>query len=161
MTSASFALSYVLLWLTVLALTFAVVALLRHVGVLHARLHPMGAHFAGEGPELDAPAPQAGLWDYSNPLTLVVFTSPGCELCAQLRPSLRAIERQYSDVAVNEIKYGEATAPTFRVFNISNTPYAVAVDASRIVRGSGVVNTLDQLEELLAEAKLRARYAQD
>jgi hypothetical protein len=48
--------SYVLLWVAVLGLSFAVVALLRQVGVLHARLHPLGVHFAGEGPELSSVA---------------------------------------------------------------------------------------------------------
>lgn len=33
--------SYVLLWLTVLGLAAAVVALLRQIGVLHARLHSL------------------------------------------------------------------------------------------------------------------------
>jgi len=40
--------SYVLLWLTVVLLSFSVVALLRQVGVLHLRVAPMGVHFAGD-----------------------------------------------------------------------------------------------------------------
>ena len=145
--------SYVALWLAVVVLGFAVVALLRQIGVLHARLQPMGAHFAGEGPELDRPAPAAGPFAYDAPLTLVAFTSPTCEVCARLRPSLRTLERQYAtDVRMVEVEHGEQTRSTFRAFNVSNTPYFVAVDADGIVRGRGVANSMEQIEELVEEA---------
>ena len=80
--------SYVLLWATVLALGFAVVALLRQIGILHTRVAPMGVHFAGEGPELDQPAPTMAAVDYQDsPYTLLAFTSPTCEICGRLKPS--------------------------------------------------------------------------
>jgi hypothetical protein len=144
--------SYVVLWLAVLALAFLVIALLRQIGVLHARLQPMGAHFAGEGPELDRPAPAAGPFGYEAPLTLVAFTSPTCEVCADLRPSMQTLQRQYDDVRLVEIESSAATQSTFRAFNVSNTPYFVAVDRDGIVRGRGVANSLEQLEELVEEA---------
>lgn len=144
--------SYVLLWVAVVVLGLAVVALLRQVGVLHARLQPMGVHFAGEGPELDRPAPAAGPFPYDAPLTLVAFTSPTCEVCARLRPSLDSLDRQYADVRLVEVEQRPDTLATFRAFNVSNTPYFVAVDADGIVRGRGVANSLEQLEELVEEA---------
>lgn len=144
--------SYVALWIAVMLLGLTVVVLLRQIGVLHARLQPMGVHFAGEGPELDAAAPAAGPFDYSAPLTLVAFTSPTCEVCEALRPGLRAVERSYDDVELVEIEASDATRSTFRAFNVSNTPYLVAVDGDGLVRGRGVANTLDQVEELLREA---------
>ena len=86
--------TYVLLWLAVVGLTVAVVALLRQIGVLHARLHPLGVHFAGEGPELDSVAPPLTEAPYGEQeLTLVAFTAPTCEVCAALRPSLDALRR--------------------------------------------------------------------
>jgi methylamine dehydrogenase accessory protein MauD len=144
--------SYVLLWVAVAVLGFAVLALLRQVGVLHARLQPLGVHFAGEGPELNRPAPAAGPFPYDAPLTLVAFTSPTCEVCAELRPSMQTLERQYRDVHLVEIESGPATHSTFRAFNVSNTPYFVAVDGDGVVRGRGVANSLEQLEELVEEA---------
>lgn len=144
--------SYVVLWVLVALLTFAVVALLRQVGVLHARLQPMGVHFAGEGPELHRPAPVAGPFGYDAALTVVAFTSPTCEVCAHLRPSLGALERQYRDVVLREVSLDDSTRSTFRAFNVSNTPYFVAVDAAGIVRGRGVANSLEQVEELIEEA---------
>ena len=144
--------SYVVLWLAVLVLGVVVLALMRQVGVLHARLQPMGAHFAGEGPELGAAAPAAGPFAYDAPLTLVAFTAPTCEICAELRPALATLDRQYDDVRVVEVESGASTRSTFRAFNVSNTPYFVAVDRDGIVRGRGVANSLEQLEELVEEA---------
>ncbi|MEM9036935.1 MAG: thioredoxin domain-containing protein [Actinomycetota bacterium] len=144
--------SYIALWAAVVLLGLTVVVLLRQIGVLHARLQPMGVHFAGEGPELDGRAPAAGPFEYSAPMTLVAFTSSTCDICEALRPGLRSIERSYDDVELVEIESSDATRSTFRAFNVSNTPYFVAVDAEGIVRGRGIANTLDQIEELLREA---------
>ena len=153
MTGAGWVASYIALWVAVIVLGVAVVALLRQIGVLHARLNPMGVHFAGEGPELDVPAPLAGPFAYDETaLTLVSFTSPTCEVCARLRPSLAALRRQYGDVRFVELEHGDDTRPTFRAFNVSNTPYFVAVDRGGIVRGRGVANSLEQVEELIEEA---------
>jgi thiol-disulfide isomerase/thioredoxin len=153
MTGSLWVTSYVLLWVAVLGLSFAVVALLRQVGVLHARLHPLGVHFAGEGPELNAvAAPVDGLDYRRTAVTLLAFTSPTCEVCATLRPSLAAVQREYDDVQVQVLDLDDRTRPTFDAFNVRSTPYVVAVDRTGAVRGRGVANTLEQVEELLAEA---------
>lgn len=144
--------SYVILWLTVIVLSVAVVALLRQIGVLHARLHPLGANFAGEGPALESPAPLLSDVDYGDAaLTLLAFTSPGCEVCKVLKPSFDALRRGYPEIQLREVDL-EVARGTFDAFNVRSTPYAVAVDASGVVRGRGVVNSLEQIEELLDEA---------
>ena len=143
--------SYVMLWVAVCVLGLVVVVLLRQIGVLHARLHPMGVHFAGEGPPLGDQAPHAGPFEYDTPLTLVAFTSPSCPVCETLKPGLRAIDREYRDVRLVEIEAGDATRSTFRAFRVNNTPYVVAVDGSGVVQGRGVANSLDQIEELVDE----------
>lgn len=146
--------SFVMLWVAVLVLGFAVVALLRQVGVLHARLAPMGTHFAGEGPDLDSTAPAVGL-DYDRAvLTLMAFTSPSCTVCRELRPSLEALRRQYRELQVHVVDLDPQTQPVFDAFLVRSTPYIVAVDRSGIVRGRGVANTLEQVEELVRESKL-------
>jgi hypothetical protein len=65
---------------------------------------------------------------------------------------MATLERQYRDVRVVEVENGPATRSTFRAFNVSNTPYFVAVDGDGIVKGRGVANSLEQLEELVEEA---------
>ena len=141
--------SYVILWVLVLVLSVAVVALLRQIGVLHARLHPLGANFAGEGPALESTAPPIDDVTYRDaPLTLLTFTSPGCEVCKVLRPSLDALRRGYPEVQLREVDL-ETARSVFDAFNVRSTPYVVAVDGGGIVRGRGVVNSLEQIEELL------------
>jgi thiol-disulfide isomerase/thioredoxin len=151
MTGSVWILSYILLWASVLVLGFTVVALLRQIGVLHTRIAPMGVHFAGEGPELDGPAPTLDDIDYAAvPHTLLAFTSPTCELCARLKPALERIGRSYDDIDLRLIDHG--TEPdAFARFRVRSTPYLIAVDADGIVRSRGVANTIDQVEEMLAE----------
>ena len=146
--------SYVLLWLAVIGLSLAVIALLRQVGVLHARLRPLGAHGAGEGPPAGAPAPRSDRLDYAAAsMTLLAFTSPRCDVCRSLIPSLPYLERDYAaDVKVVVLDHGPATADLFSAFNVHSTPYFVTVGADGVVRGGGVANSLEQVEVLLEES---------
>ena len=143
--------SYVLLWVTVIALGLAVVVLLRQIGLLHTRIAPMGVNFAGEGPELDQPAPPLPDVDYSaSEVTVVAFTSPTCELCAALVPGLERIEAGYDEVRLRTVSSGDGQR-IFGAFSVRSTPYLVAVDAQGVVRSRGVANSIDQAEEMLAE----------
>ena len=143
--------SYVLLWIAVIVLGFTVVALLRQIGVLHTRVAPMGVHFAGEGPDRDTPAPDRSAYDYSAiPFTLVAFTSPTCELCATLLPQLRHMVTTYDEVDLRILSSSDQQA-TFESFAVRSTPYLVVVDQAGTVKSRGVANTLDQVEEMLAE----------
>jgi hypothetical protein len=145
--------SYVMLWVTVVILGLAVVAMLRQIGVLHARLRPTGVHFAGEGPERLKPAPLPSVFDYgASRLTLITFTAPGCVICAQIRPGIRALEQQYDDVSVQILDHGPATEATFRTFNVTSTPYVVTVGRDGIVQGRGVANSVEQVEVLIEES---------
>lgn len=151
MTGGVWVASYVLLWVLVLVLAVAVVALLRQIGVLHTRISPMGVHFAGEGPERDAPAPDAGMVDYAGArVTLVAFTSPTCELCARLAPGLERLAADYHEVRLRHVR-SDVEPATFSAFAVRSTPYLVAVDGGGVVRSRGVANTIDQVEEMLAE----------
>ncbi|HYD10869.1 MAG TPA: thioredoxin domain-containing protein [Acidimicrobiales bacterium] len=145
--------SYVVLWLLVIVLSVAVVALLRQIGVLHARLHPLGAHFGGEGPALESAAPLIEGVDYTQAgTTLLAFTSPTCEVCKVLEPSLAALRRDYDDVLVHTVDLDRARS-VFDSFQIRSTPYVVAVDRTGTVKGRGVVNSLEQIEEVLEAAR--------
>jgi thiol-disulfide isomerase/thioredoxin len=143
--------SYVLLWIAVVVLGFTVVALLRQIGVLHTRVAPMGVHFAGEGPDRETTAPDAGVHDYSTSrVTLIAFTSPTCELCATLVPQLRHMATTYHDLELRTVSSASEEA-VFSAFKVRSTPYLVAVDDTGVVKSRGVANTLDQVEEMLAE----------
>lgn len=145
--------AFLALWLVVVVLAVAVVALLRQIGVLHQRLAPMGVHFASEGPVLDVPAPAVGIdWSVSV-LTVLLFTSPTCVLCRELKPSLDAFRRQYRELRVQTVDLDADTA-VFDAMAVRSTPYVVAVDAAGVVRGRGVANSLEQIEELVREARL-------
>lgn len=161
MTGGAWIASYVLLWAAVVVLSVAVIVLLRQIGVLHARVRPMGVNAAGEGLEPDEPAPAVAGADFSaNALTLVAFTSPTCRLCDALLPSLHALERDYRDVGLAVVGYEEHTAGVFRAYRVASTPFVVAVDRSGRVRGGGVANSMEQVEVLVAGA-LGSREAQD
>ena len=160
MTGGVWVASYVAPWLAVVVLGLAVVALLRQVGVLHARLRPVGVHFAGEGPKRLAPAPADEVFDYgAAELNVVAFTSPTCTVCAELRPGLAALEAQYADVAVHLVDHSPVTAPTFAAFNVTSTPYVVGVGRDGVVRARGVANTLEQVELMVEEALSKVRTA--
>lgn len=151
MDGTAWVVSYVALWAMVGVLGFAVVALLRQIGILHTRVAPMGVHFAGEGPELDTAAPRLPDVDYgSSPYTLLAFTSPTCEICATLEPALARLGRSYREIDLRVIDH-DAAPDSFAAFRVRSTPYLIAVDNDGIVRSRGVANTLDQAEEMLAE----------
>ena len=143
--------SYVALWAAVCVLCFAVAVLLRQIGVLHARLAPMGTHFAGEGPVIGELA-ATGPVDYRNhALTMLVFSSHSCVICRELRPSFAAIRREYREVHLETIEL-EVHPKVFDAFSVRSTPYVVMVDRLGVVRGAGVANTLEQIEELIRES---------
>lgn len=145
--------SYVMLWVAVVVLGLAVVALLRQIGVLHARLRPLGVHVAGEGPERLSPAPAADRFPYADAeLTVLAFTSASCTICATLVPGLRALRHGYPELAVHVVEHDPSSAPVFTAFGVRSTPYLVAVDRSGVVRERGVANSLEQIEVMIAEA---------
>jgi thiol-disulfide isomerase/thioredoxin len=153
MSGTLWTVSYLALWFAVAVLSLAVVALLRQVGVLHARLAPLGTHFAGEGPEVDGPAPGIGLdWGLSA-LTTVMFTSSTCVICRELKPGIDTLTRQYRDVRFHGVD-ADADAAVFAAFKVRSTPYVVTVDRDGHVRGRGVANSIEQIEELMRESLL-------
>lgn len=151
MKSGLWTLSYIVLWIAVLVLAVAVVALLRQIGVLHPRLAPLGTHFAGEGPELDSVAPAVGLDWNASALTIALFTSTTCTICRELKPSIDAMKRQYRDLRFETLD-ADAQAATFSAFSVRSTPYVVTVDRHGIVRGRGVANSIEQIEQLIGES---------
>jgi hypothetical protein len=148
---------------TVVAVLAAVVALLvvlvlglyRQVGVLESRLGPQAAlELADEGPALGATAPALAGLVRSGP-ELVAFRSTGCRLCAEIEPALRALARD--GLRVHDVAE-DAQSELFRRYRVPGTPY-VAYLEDGVVAAKGLVNTLEQIEELIATGRERARAA--
>ncbi len=94
--------SNILLWVVVLALLVAVLALSRQVGILYERIAPMGALMLDHGPRVGEPAPVFGLESLGGGSVavglsamrksqLLFFLSPTCPVCKKLLPILKSI----------------------------------------------------------------------
>ena len=139
----------------VVVLGALVLALYRQVGVLTLRVGPgVALELAEEGPVLGEAAPELEALARTGP-ELAVFFSPGCRLCRQLAPAVRALARD--GLAVHVI-YENEDPETFERWTIPGTPFAVEV-VDGIVVAKGTVNTLEQLEQLLAVGAERVEYA--
>jgi methylamine dehydrogenase accessory protein MauD len=173
--------SYAALWILVAALSLAVIALARQVGMLHLRLGPRGAlEMDEEGPPLGEAPPAVAIPDsqgrsvtVGGPGTgqLLLFVSPNCPICREVAPSVPAAARAggMTPVIISdaEDESGHArltagapavTAPGVAVdYRVPGTPYAVVLDSLGVVRSKGTVNNLEQLEGLIDTARRRSR----
>jgi hypothetical protein len=148
---ALLAVAVAVLGLVVTALVVLVLALYRQVGVLERRLGPRSAlELAHEGPPLGVPAPPlAGRAGVGS--ELVAFGSPGCRLCRELEPGLRAL----ADDGQAVVPVREDLAPAdFTRWGVPGTPFLVHV-VDGVVAAKGLVNTLEQAEGLLATGHAR------
>lgn len=171
--------SYVVLWVLVVVLALAVLALARQVGVLHLRLGPRGAlEIDDEGPPLgEAPEPIDARDPAGRPVTiggpgsaqLLMFVSPGCPVCREVLPSLPAASRVggmapvvVSDGPAHDVP-GTAgirapvvvSADVARAYGVPGTPYVVVLDGQGVVRAKGTVNNMEQMEGLVETARRR------
>lgn len=139
----------------VAVLAVLVLALYRQVGVLERRLGPRAAlEIPHEGPPLGEPAPDLpGLARAGA--ELVAFGSAGCRLCRELEPGLRALARDgLRVIGVRE----DADPDAFARYGVPGTPFLVhCVDG--VVTAKGLVNTLEQAEELVAVGAARVAHA--
>lgn len=97
------------LWVLVIALSLVVLALVRQVSVLHARISPVGALMLAKGLKVGEPVPVHATTDLSGrsltiggPRTdersqLVMFVSPTCPVCKVLLPVLKSSRRSEQD----------------------------------------------------------------
>jgi hypothetical protein len=141
--------------LAVLVLGVLVLALYRQVGVLTLRLGPRAAlEVPEEGPPLATPAPAlTGL--ARRGAELVVFVSEACRICRELAPSIRALEREGLAVRIVE----ETEEPkVFERWNVPGSPFVVHV-VDGVVAAKGLVNTLEQLDGLVAAGTARRAHA--
>jgi Methylamine utilisation protein MauE len=130
----------------VVVLGLLVLALYRQVGILTLRLGPgVALELAEEGPSVAEPAPELSGLVGTGP-ELVAFFSPGCRLCRQLAPGVRALGKEGIPV---RIVYEHEEPDAFERWHIPGTPFAVHL-VGGTVAAKGTVNTLEQLEQLIA-----------
>jgi methylamine dehydrogenase accessory protein MauD len=180
-----FLISYVVLWALVICSFVLWMALLRQVGLLHARWGPRGALAIEEGPELGSTVPRMVFsalsggdleWSASGALTLAVLVHPECEECEDLGPALGTLMRDPPEnvrTIVLVTDSGEsvrdftdrhgldpskvAAAPAaLQLLGIDNTPMALVLDPEQRVLGKGIANSLEQLEVLVVSAREEA-----
>lgn len=107
------AVSNVVLWLVVIGLSVALLAVIRQLGVLHERIAPVGALMLAKGlkvgesaptiaaPDLEGRTVTVGAARADGRTTLIMFVSPTCPVCKTLLPILKsslASERDWLDI---------------------------------------------------------------
>jgi methylamine dehydrogenase accessory protein MauD len=107
------AVSNAALWLVVVVLAIALLAVIRQLGVLHERIAPVGALMLAKGLKVGEAAPQIAVQDLEGRsltlgaaraderATLIVFVSPTCPVCKTLLPAIKsslASERDWLDI---------------------------------------------------------------
>jgi methylamine dehydrogenase accessory protein MauD len=183
--------SQVMLWVVVIVLVAAVLALARQVGVLHERIAPVGALALGRGPQTGESAPRLTVRTFAGgtvevggpmpegPLRLLFFVSPTCPICKSLLPTVKVFaqserldllligdgdeDQQRQMVQRHAIEPERfANAPEVgRAFQVAKLPYAVLISAAGIIVAQGLVNSREHLESLVTAHELGLRSVQE
>jgi hypothetical protein len=144
----------------IVALTLAVLALAREIGVLRLRLAPESAlDVAEEGPPIGSRVDLHQRFAGNAParLALAIFSSDGCRLCQSLKPVVAAFARD--PLLAVEVFDEVRDADVWRTLRIPGSPFAVALDRDGAVHAKGTFNTYGQLESILAAAERRVADA--
>lgn len=166
--------SYLALWLLVLALAVLVLVLYRQLGELYLGTSEGRAR---DGLALGAKAPRFTLRDQRNAVThfptsastVLVFGSPHCAPCVSLMPELAKLARSNAElrvlfVSAADYEANRRLAEEHRVefpiltqdresvsddYGVRRTPFAFYIDSSGVVRSKGLVNGMGHLRSLL------------
>lgn len=183
--------SQALLWLVVLILSVAVLALARQIGVLHERIAPVGALAIGKGPQpgdlaprvaarrLDGANATIGGAEIGGRLRMYFFVAPSCPVCKQLMPTAKRFARS-ENVDLFFIGDGEQSQLTSMAqkhgvepeqfiysqdaalaYHVGKLPYAVLVEPAGTIVSQGLVNTREHLESLLSVSETGFASIQD
>jgi methylamine dehydrogenase accessory protein MauD len=147
------AISNATLWLVVIALGIALLAVVRQLGVLHERIAPVGALMLAKGLKVGEMAPTVDAQDLEGrPITLgparadgravlIMFVSPTCPVCKTLLPILKSSlgsERDWLDIILasdGEIASQREFVLTHRLGGfpyIVSAPLGIAYQVSRL-----------------------------
>ncbi len=135
------AISNVVLWVLVLALSAVVLALTRQLGVLHERIAPAGALMLNRGLTVGEPAPalevaaldgrplKLGAARTDGRSTLLLFVSPTCPVCKTLLPAIKSSgrdERAWMDVVLASDGDLDAQREFVSAQGLEGIPYVVS-----------------------------------
>ena len=138
---SALAVSNVVLWVLVVALSAVVLALTRQLGVLHQRIAPAGALMLNRGLTVGEPAPvlelaaldgrelRVGLARDDGRSTLLLFVSPSCPVCKSLLPAVKSSrrdERSWMDVILASDGDSAAQREFVRAQGLEGIPYVVS-----------------------------------
>jgi methylamine dehydrogenase accessory protein MauD len=177
MTSTTITLA--LLWLVVILLSVAVLALARQVGVLHERVAPAGALIQGAGPGVGEQSPRLEVHAIAGNATtvggnlpagkalLMLFVSQSCPICKKLIPIAMDFSRSER---LDVLFVGDAELSEQRklidqfglddhcfvngselglAYRVDKLPYAVLLDDLGVIAAKGLVNSREHFESLI------------
>jgi methylamine dehydrogenase accessory protein MauD len=180
----------VVLFLSLIVLAVAFLALARQVGVLFERIAPIGAMVTEAGPKVGERSPlfrlesltgaEVAIGALSERATLVFFLSPSCPICKKLLPALRSVragESKWLDIVL--ASDGEHPAHLRFIdgaklhsfpyvvstdlglsYRVDRLPFAVLLDTAGVIRAKGLVNNREQLESLFNARDLKVASVQ-
>jgi methylamine dehydrogenase accessory protein MauD len=179
--------SYLALWAVVLGTVVLLLVVLRQLGLIYARTKGAGGVRLDDGPEVGAVIspfyevdevtgegftfPERG-----SDLSVVLTASAHCSLCKEALVGIPSLARagdarflilsdgeQAGNEALRDLVKGNArfvtSAKRQHALAVDTIPYGIVVNGSGIVLDKGVVNHLDDLEELLERAAVQPARA--
>ena len=183
--------SQIFSWVVIAALTVALVAIARQVGVLHVRVAPAGAMTNGKGPSVGETAPHLDLVALDgrrveiggalsgSAMRLLMFVSADCPLCKNLIPAAKSFAKaervelvfagddtpaaQHKMIAAQGLEdYAFVNGPeTGLAFQVDKLPHAVLMDAAGTILSKGLVNSREHLESLIVSHEMGLRSVQE
>jgi len=181
----------ILLWVVVLLLIVAFIAMSRQVGILFERVTPLGALTNDAGPMVGEAAPVFHLPSLTggdvvigskrDRSTLLFFLSPTCPVCKKLLPILRSISQSESDWLdlvlasdgdpekhkrfIETAQLGDFpyvnSTELGMTYRVSRLPLAVLIDGTGVIRSKGLVNNREQVESLFNAKEMGVESVQD
>ncbi len=175
----SLTVTLILLWIVVICLGVAVLALARQVGVLHERVAPAGALISGSGPGVGEQSPRLEVHALAgNAITiggtlptgkalLMLFVSQTCPICKKLIPiALDFAKSERLDVLfvgdadlaeqkklISQFGIAEnrfVNGPEVGMtYRVDKLPYAVLLDDLGVIAAKGLVNSREHFESLI------------
>jgi methylamine dehydrogenase accessory protein MauD len=171
--------TFILLWIVVICLSVAVLALARQVGVLHERVAPAGALISAAGPGVGEQSPRLEVQALAgNGITvgaklatgkalLLLFVSQTCPICKKLIPIALDFARSerldvlfVGDADLSEQRkliqqFGIAESRFINgpeiglTYRVDKLPYAVLLDDLGVIAAKGLVNSREHFESLI------------
>jgi methylamine dehydrogenase accessory protein MauD len=135
------AISNATLWLVVIGLSVALLAVIRQLGVLHERIAPVGALMLSKGLKVGEPVPQISALDLEGRAltlgaeradaraTLIVFVSPTCPVCKTLLPVLKSsltAERDWLEIVLASDGETAAQRDFVQAHRLGGFPYVLS-----------------------------------